>query len=1011
MKALSNRFGLALIIILMLSTFPPVWALQIERPGKNYFEYINKTLTSANKSTNNMCSVGLGAYLHTYNPDSDDDDENAITMNASVIANTRTGIQYTCQDGIGSIPGWMKEDWGNIASVRFNSSNVVNGTRVYFLDGYRFKFYGGEYVSDSHKGLSCSVWISANGFLSFDLSNSNLTRPDSMPDSSAPNAIIAPLWTDLTIDGNSRIIAMHVWDNSFPAKNFFVVVWKNALHAGQRLTFSVALEWHTEWQESQPATKGGLIYMAYENVVNVGPFAHGVEDQGGRKGVGALESVGSNWLGDHNGAYIVISQSTNNVFVKSLVLQFSDSASQNVKYKFLDMSNCRGYNVLTTSGAEMDTSSAFTETLFGAVGALTDLDDLYHVLACGAAITCAGIADGILSFALIAWDLYSIYKANQYNSITGMSYHDSYHNGGWPGNLTAAAQIPTNSDVVVDASFDVKFALYLLPKNDFTVNHEVTIKAGVEYQEYSSSESYWVYANTAFSIGPDSNNSFDTASKITEGEFGQDPMLWLANAGYDNVDYYSMPLFEKDTVNLTMTPPLGQNFDLYVYNPINRDCFAFWSNESGAGEMESIDFVANITGWWTVKVISSGGQGFYHMTLNIRGCADINDDNFTDIFDAIILANSFNKRSGQPGYNGNADLNHDSVVDIYDALILASHFGQNEWKPSGSGGSGSRGGKSLMAFMLGETTSVFVDPSQTSVFRDEVFTVNVKVTSVTNLLGWELELYWNNTLLNCTNAVVQTPVEWQNNTQNFGPGLEAGYNDTHARFWIAQSANDPAPPFNGSLTLVTLTFQALQPGTTFLTLADVKLGNSTAQPIDYAVSGGSVTVYYGRYMRSDTQQVNGLSAYKLNIPQSTSSAVNTQSGNGMGALFGIRAWVRHSNGVEQEIGLDGQTGTPKATVGGGFAGMKSSTVSVAQISLQSADSLVVRVYVQIAEGSWNLCATFTTEQLQSSTLIQTTWTVYYYTSSTYNRITDRTTAKFSWGTRTYNSRIQNLQCN
>ena len=75
-------------------------------------------------------------------------------------------------------------------------------------------------------------------------------------------------------------------------------------------------------------------------------------------------------------------------------------------------------------------------------------------------------------------------------------------------------------------------------------------------------------------------------------------------------------------------------------------------------------------------------------------------------------------------------------------------------------------------------------------------------------------------------------------------------------------------------------------------------------------------------MRSDNQQVNGLSANKLNVPQSTSSALVTKSGSGMGALFGIRAWVRHSNGVEQEISLDGQAGTPKANVGGGLGGIK-----------------------------------------------------------------------------------------
>ncbi len=773
---MSNKIGIALIVILTLSAFSPALALQIERPDS--YVYINRALKSANVSNDGKSSVGLGAFLSTYTPRSDVDAQNAVTMNASVIANTRTGIQYTYQNGTGPIPVWMKEDWGNIASVRFNSSNVVNGTRVYFLNGYRFKFYGGEYVSDDSKGLSCSVWISTNGFLSLDLSNSNLTRPSSLPDSTAPNAVIAPLWTDLTIDGNSRIVAMQVWDNSWPAKNFFVVIWKNALHAGQRLTFSVGLEWHTEWQESQPETKGGLIYMAYENVTNVGAFAHGVEDQGGTKGTGALELVGSNWLKDYNSTYLVISQSTDNVFVKNLMLQFEDSALQNVLYKFLDVTGFRGYNVQTTPGAEKDTSSAFTETLFGGVGALNDLDDLYetaHKIAAAPAISCSLLADGFLSFALVAWDLYSIYKANQYNSVTGMVYQDSFHgNPYWPFNRTAWAQVPTNSDVVVDASFDVKFAFYLLPRDIFTMNHDITITTGVEYQEYVSSESYWVYTNTTFKMGPDNNNSFDTASGTAEGEFGQDPMLWLGNGGYDCNDFYNMSLYEDDTVNVTVTPPLSHDLVLYVYNPVERNHYAFISDNGSGGEMESIGFIANMTGWWTVEVYARGGSGFYNMTIKIRGLGDINDDDNINILDAILLSNSYNKHPGDPGFNAAADLNADSVVNILDSIILSNHYGQKEWKPVGEGGSKSGGGQqnqSLMLSMLGETTCVSVDPSETTVFKGETFNVNVSITNVTNLQGWEFKLNWNNTVLNCTNAAVVTPTVWQGYTQEYGTGL------------------------------------------------------------------------------------------------------------------------------------------------------------------------------------------------------------------------------------------------
>jgi len=210
-------------------------------------------------------------------------------------------------------------------------------------------------------------------------------------------------------------------------------------------------------------------------------------------------------------------------------------------------------------------------------------------------------------------------------------------------------------------------------------------------------------------------------------------------------------------------------------------------------------------------------------------------------------------------------------------------------------------------------------------------------------------------------------------------------------------------------------------GPTYGYLAESHIWNTagtysvTAQAKDtYGLIGNpsspcTVTVYDSRYMRGDTQQINGLSAYKLDVPQSDSPASSVKTGSGLGAYFGIRAWIRHPNGVEQEISLDGQTGAPRAIVEGGLGAIRSNTVSVAQTTLQFTDSLVIRVYTEIAEGPWYLDATFTTEQLQSSTLKATTWTVYYYTYARYYPQIDRSTAIFYWGTATYNSRIQNIQ--
>ncbi len=42
---------------------------------------------------------------------------------------------------------------------------------------------------------------------------------------------------------------------------------------------------------------------------------------------------------------------------------------------------------------------------------------------------------------------------------------------------------------------------------------------------------------------------------------------------------------------------------------------------------------------------------------------------------ALVMA-SFNKRSGDPGFNASADLNGNGIVDIYDLVIVGLNFGR-----------------------------------------------------------------------------------------------------------------------------------------------------------------------------------------------------------------------------------------------------------------------------------------------------------------------------------------------
>lgn len=53
---------------------------------------------------------------------------------------------------------------------------------------------------------------------------------------------------------------------------------------------------------------------------------------------------------------------------------------------------------------------------------------------------------------------------------------------------------------------------------------------------------------------------------------------------------------------------------------------------------------------------------------------DIQGNGVVDIYDAILLSNAFNKKTGAIGFNVDADLKVDGVIDIYDAILLANNF-------------------------------------------------------------------------------------------------------------------------------------------------------------------------------------------------------------------------------------------------------------------------------------------------------------------------------------------------
>jgi hypothetical protein len=71
--------------------------------------------------------------------------------------------------------------------------------------------------------------------------------------------------------------------------------------------------------------------------------------------------------------------------------------------------------------------------------------------------------------------------------------------------------------------------------------------------------------------------------------------------------------------------------------------------------------------------LSSGANA---VTFSVLRMGDVNDDNAVTLADFSILAGSYNRSSGQAGYDARADLNGDGGVTLQDFSLLAGNFNQ-----------------------------------------------------------------------------------------------------------------------------------------------------------------------------------------------------------------------------------------------------------------------------------------------------------------------------------------------
>jgi hypothetical protein len=134
-----------------------------------------------------------------------------------------------------------------------------------------------------------------------------------------------------------------------------------------------------------------------------------------------------------------------------------------------------------------------------------------------------------------------------------------------------------------------------------TVRVEVTYFNGTLYKKAVQSFQLKLVA--------DVNNSFETAEEISSGESERHFL-----GGGDRQDFYKIYLTNGETINVTMLPPVGSDFDLFLYDPVDKiNSVANSTYEPNV--IEHIEYTVDSAGWWFIEVWNSGGGGIYTLTL------------------------------------------------------------------------------------------------------------------------------------------------------------------------------------------------------------------------------------------------------------------------------------------------------------------------------------------------------------------------------------------------------------
>jgi hypothetical protein len=136
------------------------------------------------------------------------------------------------------------------------------------------------------------------------------------------------------------------------------------------------------------------------------------------------------------------------------------------------------------------------------------------------------------------------------------------------------------------------------------------------------------------------------------------------------------------------------------------------------------------------------------------------------------------------------------------------------------------------------STALFVEPQTVQEAIGQNFTINVTISNVVDLYGWEFKLGWNASLLDSVSVIEGPFLSTYAHALGGNTFFTYFLNTTDEHLVVDCSLEGQVPGVKGNGTLATIQFRVKEGGTCDLNLYDTQLLDSNDTAINHTVQSG-----------------------------------------------------------------------------------------------------------------------------------------------------------------------------